>query len=203
MKRLLEGHKRFRAEVWPEQRARYESLALDGQAPHTLIVSCSDSRVDPQTVFGAGPGELFVVRNVAGLVPPYQPDAGYHGTSAALEYGVNILKVERIVVLGHARCGGVQAALRGAPDGARDFVAPWMRIAEEVVAQTPRSLPEEHAQTHAEQAVVKLTLRNLRSFPWIAERERAGDLHLDACRFDVKTGVLERLRGEVFEPFSE
>ena len=95
MDRLIAGYRRFRAEVWPVERARYEALAKWGQRPETLIVACSDSRVDPQTVFGAVPGELFVIRNVAGLVPPYRPDAQAHGSSAALEYGVRVLKVAR------------------------------------------------------------------------------------------------------------
>lgn len=113
MDELLDGYRRFRSEVWPSERARYEQLARRGQRPKTLIVACSDSRVDPQTVFDAAPGELFVVRNVAGLVPPYSPDGVYHGTSAALEFGVRVLKVENIVVLGHAQCGGVAAMVQG------------------------------------------------------------------------------------------
>jgi carbonic anhydrase len=133
MDRLLEGYRRFRAEVWPAERARYEALAQRGQRPETLVIACSDSRVDPQTVFGAGPGELFVVRNVAGLVPPYSPDAGYHGTSAALEFGVRVLKVARIIVLGHAQCGGIQAMVEGRAEEGRDFVEPWMAIAESVL----------------------------------------------------------------------
>lgn len=119
MDRLLEGYRRFRAEVWPAERARYEALARKGQRPETLVIACSDSRVDPQTVFGAAPGDLFVVRNVAGLVPSYHPDAGYHGTSAALEFAVRVLGVARIVVLGHAQCGGIQAMVEGAPKEAR------------------------------------------------------------------------------------
>src|SRR5687767_13519465 len=128
LERLIQGYRRFRAEIWPAERTRYEALAKEGQRPETLVVACSDSRVDPQTVFGAGPGELFVVRNVAALVPPYRPDAGYHGTSAALEYGVRVLKVARIVVLGHAQCGGVRAMVEGAPTEARDFVEPWIEL---------------------------------------------------------------------------
>src|SRR4051795_10805685 len=109
MERLLEGYRRFRQDIWPTEHARYEALAKWGQQPETLVIACSDSRVDPQTVFGAVPGEIFVIRNVAALVPTYQPDAGYHGTSAAIEFGVRVLKVARIVVLGHAQCGGVRA----------------------------------------------------------------------------------------------
>jgi carbonic anhydrase len=196
MDRLLAGYRRFRAEVWPAERARYEALAAKGQRPDTLVVACSDSRVDPQTVFGAAPGELFVLRNIAGLVPPYHPDAAYHGTSAALEYGVRVLGVARIVVLGHAQCGGVQAMVEGAPEEARDFVEPWMRIAEPVL----RSLSE-HARpgdvlSDCETAVVRLSLANLGTFPWIAEAIRAGRLELGGFRFDIRTGVLARLEGE-------
>lgn len=113
MEKLIEGYRRFRADVWPAERERYRGLAEKGQRPETMVIACSDSRVDPQTVFGCGPGELFVVRNVAALVPPYSPDGGYHGTSAALEFAVRVLQVKRLVVLGHARCGGVQAMVQG------------------------------------------------------------------------------------------
>ena len=123
---LTAGYRRFRAEKWPEARAEYGALASDGQKPHTLIVACSDSRADPALIFDAAPGELFVVRNVANLVPPYEPDGQLHGVSAALEFGVKVLKVRRIVVMGHASCGGVGAMLTGAPEDCPDFVAPWV-----------------------------------------------------------------------------
>jgi carbonic anhydrase len=200
MERLIAGYRRFRAEVWPAERARYEALAREGQSPETLVVACSDSRVDPQTVFGAGPGELFVVRNVAGLVPTYGPDARHHGTSAALEYGVRVLKVARIVVLGHAQCGGIRAMVEGAPKEARDFVAPWMAIAQPILARVP---PHAHGQElldRCEMEAVRLTLANLLTFPWIAERVARGDLELHGFRFGVRTGVLTRLTGEEFAP---
>ena len=200
MDRLIEGHRRFRAQTWPSERARYEDLARKGQSPETLVIACSDSRVDPQTVFGAGPGELFVVRNVAGLVPPYQPDAGYHGTSAALEYGVRVLKVTRIVVLGHAQCGGVQAMVQGAPPEARDFVKPWMEIAESVLRAAPPELQLEDRLRQCETEVVRLSLANLISFPWIAEAIAAGRLTLHGFRFDISTGVLMTLQGDRFVP---
>ena len=199
MDRLLAGYRRFRAEVWPAERARYEALAK-GQRPETLVVACSDSRVDPQTVFGAAPGELFVVRNVAGLVPPYHPDAAYHGTSAALEYGVRVLGVARIVVLGHAQCGGVQAMVEGAPEEARDFVEPWMRIAEPVLRSLSEHAPPGDVVSHCETAVVRLSLANLGTFPWIAEAVKAGRLELRGFRFDIRTGVLARLEGERLVP---
>jgi carbonic anhydrase len=200
MERLLEGYRRFRSEVWPAERARYEALAMKGQRPETLVIACSDSRVDPQTVFGAGPGELFVVRNVAGLVPPYRPDAGYHGTSAALEYGVRVLGVARIVVLGHAQCGGIKAMVEGAPEEARDFVEPWMTIARPALRALPAQVEGGDLLQHCESAVVRLSLANLATFPWIDAAVAAGRLTLAGFRFDIRTGVLARLEGEGLRP---
>lgn len=200
MDRLLEGYRRFRTDVWPAERARYEALAKWGQNPETLIVTCSDSRVDPQTVFGAVAGEMFVVRNVAGLVPPYQPDAGYHGTSAALEFAVRVLKVARVVVLGHAQCGGIRAMVEGAPAEAREFVEPWMKIAEPVLRTAPKHLTKTEILGHCEHESVRLSLSNLASFPWIAEAIAAGKLELHGCRFDIHTGALTWLDGEKFVP---
>lgn len=198
MDRLIEGYRRFRDTVWPAERARYEALARHGQRPETLVVACSDSRVDPQTVFGAGPGELFVVRNVAGLVPPYEPDAAYHGASAALEFGVRVLKVRQIVVLGHAQCGGIQAMVEGVPPEAQDFVAPWVRIAEPALRSTGAGKTLEDY----EREVVRLSLANLATFPWIADAVDAGRLRLHGCRFDIRSGVLSMLQGERLEPIA-
>ena len=200
MDRLLEGYRRFRAEIWPRERARFESLAQRGQSPETLVIACSDSRVDPQTVFGAGPGELFVARNVAGLVPPYQPDAKYHGTSAALEFGVRILKVANVVVLGHAQCGGVRAMIDGAAVQDSDFIKAWMGIAAPVLARQAECTHEEEAHALYEKEVVRLSLANLLTFPWIKEASTAGKLQLQGFRFDIRTGVLTRLEGKEFVP---
>lgn len=200
MDRLIEGYRRFRAEVWPAERDRYEALAKKGQSPDTMIVSCSDSRVDPQTVFGAGPGEMFVLRNVAGLVPPYRPDAGYHGTSAALEYAVRVLKVARIVVLGHAQCGGVRALVEGAPKEAADFVQPWMELAAPVMRSVPPHLAGDDLLDHCENRVVRLSLENLETFPWIADAVAEGRLGLYGFKFGVRTGVLTRLDGDRLVP---
>lgn len=200
MDRLLEGYRRFRREVWPAERARYEALARQGQRPETLVIACSDSRVDPQTVFGAGPGDLFVVRNVAGLVPSYRPDAGYHGTSAALEFAVRVLGVARIVVLGHAQCGGVRAMVEGAPSEARDFVETWMGIAQPVLRSLPKDLGGGDLLDHCEIEVVRLSLANLATFPWIDAAVAAGRLELGGFRFDIHTGVLERLEGRRLVP---
>jgi len=195
---LIEGHLRFRAVTWPAERDRYESLAKLGQSPETMVIACSDSRVDPQTVFGAIPGELFVVRNVAGLVPPYTPDTGYHGTSAALEFAVRVLKVARIAVLGHALCGGVMSMVEGAPGVARDFVEPWMRIAEPALQAIPRQLSRDDRLCACEMAVVRLSLNNLLTFPWIREAVDAGTLRLQGFRFDIRSGLLTTLVGGRF-----
>ena len=193
---LIEGYKKFRAETWPAERERYEALAHWGQSPDTMIVACSDSRVDPQTIFGAVPGEMFVLRNVAALVPPYQPDAqGYHGTSAAIEFGVRVLKVARLVVLGHAQCGGVRAMAYGAPPQARDFVAAWVDIGRPAFEAAPGKKLSE-----VEIGVVRLSLANLMSFPWIAELVAGGRLSLQGFIFDIHTGVLTRVTAEGADP---
>ena len=194
MQKLLAGYRRFRARGWPEQRRLFESLASEGQRPEALVLSCIDSRVDPAMIFGARPGEVVTVRNVANLVPPYAPDAAYHGTSAALEFGVRVLGVRHIVVLGHGLCGGVMALLNGAPENARDFVAPWMSMAEPARARALACATPEARQECAEQEVVKLSLRNLLTFPWIAEAAAAGTLELHGAWFAVGSGVLRLLQ---------
>lgn len=193
MDSLVEGYRRFRVEVWPFARARYEGLAK-GQAPQTLVIACSDSRVDPQTVFNAAPGTMFSIRNIAGLVPVYAPDKRHHGTSAALEYAVRVLEVAHIVVLGHAQCGGVRAMVEGTPDIAHDFVEPWVDIArpavERMIAEHPTG---ENLLPDCEIEVVRLSLANLMTFPWVAERVAAGRLELLGFRFDIHTGTLIRI----------
>jgi carbonic anhydrase len=201
MERLLEGYRRFRTEVWPRERARFESLAKLGQRPETLVIACSDSRVDPQTIFGAGPGELFVARNVAGLVPPYQPDAKYHGTSAALEFGVRFLKVANVVVLGHAQCGGVRAMIDSASVEGSDFIKAWMGIAAPAFTKHAKCAEEETYSAY-EKEVVRLSLANLLTFPWIADARASGQLQLHGFRFDIRTGVLAMLKGDEFLPVS-
>jgi len=192
---LLAGYRRFREGHWADAKAEYEALAAEGQKPHTLVVACSDSRADPALIFDAAPGQLFVVRNVANLVPPYQPDGQLHGVSAALEFGVKVLGVSRIVVMGHAYCGGVNAMLHGAPDSCRDFVAPWVAQAGPVVRVVCESFPAEESGRLAEETVVRLSIENLRTFPWIAEREAAGELTLSGLHFGIADGVLRALKG--------
>ena len=191
---LLSGYHRFRQDGWTQAKAEYETLAAAGQKPHTLVVACSDSRADPALIFDAAPGQLFVVRNVANIVPPYQPDGKQHGVSAALEFGVRVLGVSRIAVMGHALCGGVNAMINGAPDVCNDFVRPWVAQAEPVVRRAVEGLSENDKQTAGEHAVVRLSLDNLRTFPWIAEREQAGELELVGLHFGIADGVLRRMQ---------
>lgn len=190
MERLIDGYRRFRAEAWPERRREFERLAEQGQTPRTLVIGCVDSRVDPAMILGAAPGELLVVRNVANLVPPYQPDSAYHGTSAALEFAVRVLQVADIIVLGHGMCGGIRALLEGAPPEASDFVAPWMQIAAAARRHALSCDDGSDRQLECEHAAVGLSLDHLRSFPWIAERVAAGTLRLHGGHFDIRTGVL-------------
>lgn len=199
---LFAGYRRFRTEHWPEAKAEYEALAA-GQTPHTLIVACSDSRADPALIFDAAPGQLFVVRNVANLVPPYQPDGQLHGVSAALEFGVKALKVRRIVVMGHAHCGGVAAMRNGAPDDVQDFVAPWIEQGTPVVRHVAETVDPADVEQASEEAIVRLSIRNLRTFPWIAEREAAGALELTGLHFGIAEGILRKLTPAArFEPLA-
>jgi carbonic anhydrase len=194
MDRLIEGYRRFRAGTWPERRALFERLAEQGQRPRAMVVGCVDSRADPAMIFDAAPGELLVVRNVANLVPPYAPDGAHHSTSAALEFGVRALEVRDLIVLGHAMCGGIRALLGGPAAGPTDFVADWIAIAAPARERTLVCAPAGDAQTACEHEAVKLSLRNLMTFPWIAERVRDGRLKLHGARFDIRSGVLELLK---------
>ncbi|MDE2030618.1 MAG: carbonic anhydrase [Alphaproteobacteria bacterium] len=203
MQKLIEGYRQFRTQNWPEQKRLYEKLAIEGQKPHTLIVTCIDSRLDPSRIFDAAPGELLIVRNVANLVPPYEPDIMRHGTSAALEFGVQVLEIPQIVVMGHGLCGGVKALLEGAPPNAPDFITPWMAIAD---AARKRALTcdEPQRQECCEHEVVKTSLANLMTYPWIAKRVAAGKLTLRGAWFAIASGRLRLLNPDgVFEDAAE
>src|SRR4051794_29293287 len=193
------GYARFLSDRYPADARRYLELAASGQRPNILIVACSDSRSAPEAIFGARPGELFVVRNVAGLVPAYAPDAAAHGASAALEYGVLALGVSSIVVLGHGRCGGIAAALaEEAPLSTTDFLGTWVRDVR-VLAQDPAivATPEPNERRLAlERRSVEASLDRLRSFPWIRSREVAGALALHGAWFDIELGELHELGSE-------
>jgi carbonic anhydrase len=189
---LIAGYRRFRAGTWRHERARFEALSRLGQRPRALVIACSDSRTDPQMVFNARPGELFVIRNVANLAPPYGPDDQPHGVSSAIEFAVRSLHVREIVVLGHAMCGGIHALLNGAPDEVSDFVGQWVRIAEPA-RQHALQAPAQERQSVCEHEAVRLSLTNLMTFPWIADAVAAGHLSLHGCFFDIRSGILERL----------
>jgi carbonic anhydrase len=199
MNRLLEGYRAFKAGRWPEEHARYAELSRSGQSPETLIIACSDSRADPATIFSAGPGELFVIRNVAAIVPPFEADTGFHGTSAAIAFAVLQLNVRNILVMGHAQCGGIAAALDESLARDIPFLGSWIELL------TPARAQSAHiADAHARRAAmgrdaIRLSLKNLMSFPFIAERVQAGTLNLYGARFGIADGRLELLDAETDE----
>jgi carbonic anhydrase len=191
MDQLIAGYRRFRANVWPERRRVFETLAENGQRPHTAVVACIDSRVDPAMIFDAGPGEILTIRNVANLVPPYEPDGAYHGTSAALEFAVRVLGVPHIVVLGHGACGGVRALIEGRPENARDFIDSWMSLAAPALDRVPPALPIHERASLCEREVIRISLANLLTFPWIRDCAAAGKLRLHGAWFAIDSGALE------------
>src|SRR5262249_6184333 len=202
---LVNGYRIFFDVRLPTELRRFEELAATGQRPEAMIIGCCDSRVSPEVIFDAHPGELFVVRNVANLVPPYSPTGLTHGISAALEFAVVGLKVKHIVVMGHSRCGGVRAFVehRDRPNPG-DFIDNWMSlIAPAAIAlEAEGHLLEVDDLTCLEQASVVRTLANLMTFPWIRSRVEARDLELLGAYFDVATGRLsacDRL-GKAFLP---
>jgi carbonic anhydrase len=207
LSKLIEGYRRFRETGWERERERWSELA-EGQSPQIMVMACSDSRVDPALIFDAGPGEIFVLRNIAALAPPYETTSGYHGVSAALEFAVTQLEVEEILVMGHGQCGGCAAALTGrfedTPPGEGHFIADWVRMLKPAREAIRAAHPEqdEAAFRAMEQAAVKISLANLRTFPWIAERERAGSLRLNGAYFGVADGCLYVLdeAEETFRP---
>ena len=191
---LLEGYHRFRANKFETARGRWQELA-EGQAPRAIVIACSDSRADPATIFDTDPGEIFVVRNVANLVPPFEKGGGRHGVSAALEFAVTQLNVPEIVVMGHERCGGISAALtgmfHGAEAGEGGFVHRWMsQIDEPAAAIAHEHGTGEDAQRKLEEVSIRQSLANLRTFPFVAEREKNGTLKLLGCHFSIRDGEL-------------
>jgi len=204
---LLDGYRRFRNGEYREQRRRFDQLAAEGQSPPVMIVACCDSRVDPTRVFDSAPGEMFVLRNVANLVPPYEPDGGQHSTSAAIEYAVTRLDVTEIVVLGHAQCGGISASISGRFDGTAagegGFIASWMSMigpARDAALAAAAADPAIDVHRTLELDAIRLSLANLLSFPFIAERVESGRLALRGAWFSIADGALSLLDGEEFTP---
>ncbi len=192
---LIEGYRRFRERGWEAQRERWAELA-EGQSPKVMVIACSDSRVDPAQIFDARPGEIFVVRNVANLVPPFEPDNNYHGVSAALEFAVTQLQVDELVVMGHGFCGGCAAALTGqfdnADHGAGHFIAHWIDMLSSARDRIRAAHPdlERAAFQEMEMEGVRISLRNLRTFPWVSERVEDGRLKLHGAYFAIADGIL-------------
>ena len=191
---LLDGYRSFRDCRYGRERDRYRALAEHGQSPEAMVIACCDSRSAPETIFSAAPGEIFVVRNVANLVPPYEPTGSYHGTSAALEFAVQGLKIRHIVVLGHGRCGGIQAALHRAeePLSPGDFIGKWMTLLGPATSEVAIGGPQTDAerQTALERASVRSSIANLRTFPFVSTLERRNRLALHGAWFDIADGAL-------------
>jgi len=198
MKTLMEGYERFRANDWKRYQDRFSDLARQGQRPPAMVIACADSRVAPEMIFDCAPGEIFVVRNVSNLVPPYEPDEGKHGTSAALEFAVTALNVRTIVVMGHSQCGGIRALMNGPKGDHGDFIESWMTIAHKaraLVCDAPDAATQsfETLCGRCERESVRASLANLMTFPWIASRVADGSLTLSGMHFNVQTGELETL----------
>jgi carbonic anhydrase len=201
---LIDGYCAFAGGRLRREQDRYRELAEHGQSPQTMVIGCCDSRVSPEVIFDASPGELFVVRNVANIVPPYSPDGQAHGVSAALEFGVAALKVKHIVVLGHAHCGGVKAFAEDAePLSPGDFIGRWMTLMAPAAEKTPRgSMSHADYLVRLEQANVVNSLDNLMTFPRLRKLIERGSVTLHGAYFGVASGdlsVLDQASGE-FRP---
>jgi carbonic anhydrase len=190
---LIDGYRTFASQRLPTEQSRYRELSVRGQSPPVMVIGCCDSRVSPEVIFDAGPGELFVVRNIANLVPVYQPDQNAHGVSAALEYAVNVLRIKHIVVLGHAQCGGIRAFVdKIAPLSPGDFIGKWMAMfikPGEVVEQRDHESMSEFT-VRIEKAAVFRSLENLMTFPFVRNAVESGDMRLHGAYFGVAEGSL-------------
>jgi carbonic anhydrase len=191
---LLDGHANFLSGRYAREKERLRDLAEAGQTPSTLIIACCDSRAAPEMIFDAGPGELFVLRNVANLVPTYQPDGGQHGTSAAIEFAIKGLHISSIVVMGHGRCGGIKAALdpNMKPLDAGDFIGKWMSMLGELPNQLGQNtlMTAAERQTAMERISIRNSIRNLRTFPYVKKLEDEGKVAVHGAWFDISTGEL-------------
>lgn len=191
--KFISGFKQFKEQYFSEDNDLFSSLR-DGQSPKVLLVGCSDSRVDPALLTGCAPGDLFVVRNVANLIPPAEHDSSHHGVSAALEYAVCHLEIEHVIILGHSSCGGIKALLEGVPEGrSAEYIGPWVSIAKRARDQVLFELANKEKEKQAcacEQAAILVSLDNLMTYPWLKERVEAGYITLHGWYFDIFTGQL-------------
>lgn len=193
-KSLIDGYWRFRRETHAPEKGRYRQLAELGQSPSAMVIACCDARVDVSAIFDAEPGALFIMRNVANLVPPYEPEGKYHGTSAAVEYAALVLKVPSIIVLGHSHCGGVSAyrdRLKGIADDT-SFIGRWLTLLDGLEV-TERDVADFGQETAFELAGIRQSLANLRTFPALQEREAEGLLTLHGLHFAIGSGVILEL----------
>lgn len=203
--RFIAGFKRFQQNYFCDGQQLFEGLK-SGQKPRVLVIACSDSRVDPAILTDCAPGDLFVVRNIANLVPPYEPDATHHGVSAALEYAVKHLQVQHVIVMGHGGCGGIHALLDPAQaEENSEFIGRWVDIAARARDQVDAAMPDADQATRqkaCEEASVLVSLENLLSFPWLKEAVDAGQLSLHGWYFDLQRGELRSYLPETrsFEP---
>ncbi|MBX9646439.1 MAG: carbonic anhydrase [Xanthobacteraceae bacterium] len=199
---LIDGYRTFTSQRLPTEQTRYRELSERGQSPAVMLIGCSDSRVSPEVIFDAGPGELFIVRNVANLVPVYEPDGGAHGVSAALEYAVTVLRIKHIVVMGHAQCGGIRAFIdKIEPLSPGDFIGKWMQMfikPGEVVEQRDRESMQDFI-TRIEKAAVFRSLENLMTFPFVRHAVERGETDLHGAYFGVAEGSLFVLDRETKE----
>ncbi len=199
---LLEGYKRFRKDVYPRQQARFDQTVAEGQHPKLMIISCSDSRVDPAQIFDVDPGDIFVLRNVAALVPPFEKATAQPEAPAAIEFAVRMLEVKQVVVMGHGKCGGCKAALAHSFDntepGNGGLLSGWLEHLSEPAEAVGRALGREgdDAEHAMELAAVQQSLANLRSYPFVKEAEDAGQLKLRGAHFAIPDGVLHSLDEE-------
>ncbi|HSG35442.1 MAG TPA: carbonic anhydrase [Sphingomonadaceae bacterium] len=204
---LIRGYRRFREHRWHPQHDRWASLK-QGQSPRVMVIACSDSRVDPAQIFDVDPGEIFVVRNVAAMVPPFETSPGHHGVSAALEFAVQVLKVKEILVMGHGMCGGCKAALtqelHGTEPGEGGFIADWIAMLDDARVAVVKEFGTEgrDAERAMEHAGVRVSLRNLRTFPCVKSKERTGELALRGAFFAISDGILHILdeQADKFRP---
>ena len=200
VEKLVKGYREFKRTRFAREKRIYERLAEKGQEPKVLVIACSDSRVSPSVVFGSEPGDIFVARNIANIVPPYDPDAKPRSIGAVVEYAVKVLKVSDIVVKGHARCGGVAALVDGGSHlPPNDYLKPWVEVASPSRSFYPTNfdaLPAEEKRLCSEQANIQNSITNLAGYPWVRERLEAGALRIHGWHFDFKDGTLTRLNHE-------
>lgn len=203
---LTDRYRRFRHRHFVPHADHYEELATYGQNPDTMVISCCDSRVDPETIFSAMPGELFIMRNVANLVPPYETGGKYHGVSTGVEYAVLNLRIKHLIILGHSGCGGIKAALdqSAAIQTEAHFISRWMSMLDDArlsVLSSHQMKSSAERQTALELEGIKKSIKNLRTFPFVSQHEERGKLSLHGAYFDIKSGtlsVLNHSRGTFF-----